>query len=80
MWKSKLQSIIAQSITEAEIVAINAYGKELVFIKILLIKLDLFKQLKLFLYYNNNGAILLAKNPIFYEYTKHIKIKYYYIR
>jgi hypothetical protein len=80
MWKSKLQSIIAQSTTEAETVAINACGKELAFIKILLMELGLFRQSKLPLYCDNNGAILLAKNPIFHERTKHIKIKYYYIR
>ncbi|CAL3961970.1 unnamed protein product [Diplocarpon coronariae] len=42
-WKSKLQSIIAQSTTEAE-------------------------------------ALLLAKNPQFHERTKHIAVKYHYIR
>jgi len=80
MWKSKLQSIIAQSTTEAETVTINIYGKELAFIKILLIELGFFKQSKLPLYCDNNGAILLAKNPVFYERIKYIKIKYYYIR
>jgi hypothetical protein len=43
-------------------------------------KLGLFKQSKMFLYYNNSGAILLAKNLIFYERIKYIKIKYYYIK
>ena len=43
-------------------------------------ELGLFRQSKLPLYCNNNGAILLAKNPVFHERTKHIKIKYYYIR
>jgi len=80
IWKSKLQFIIAQNTTEAETVAINTYRKELAFIKILLMELGLFKQSKLLLYCDNNGAILLAKNPVFHERTKHIKIKYYYIR
>jgi hypothetical protein len=42
MWKSKLQSVVAQSTTKAEIIAINALGKELAFIKILLMELGLF--------------------------------------
>jgi hypothetical protein len=29
---------------------------------------------------DNNGALLLAKNPIFHERTKHIAVKYHYIR
>jgi hypothetical protein len=32
------------------------------------------------LYCDNSGAILLAKNPIFHERTKYIKIKSYYIK
>jgi hypothetical protein len=32
------------------------------------------------LYYNNSGAILLAKNLVFHKRIKYIKIKYYYIR
>jgi len=80
MWKSKLQFIITQSIIEAETVAINTYGKELAFIKILLMELGFFRQSKLPLYCDNNGAILLAKNPVFHERIKYIKIKYYYIR
>jgi len=80
MWKSKLQFIIVQSIMEAKTVTINAYRKKLIFIKILLMELDLFRQSKLLLYYDNNGAILLAKNPVFHKHTKYIKIKYYYIK
>jgi hypothetical protein len=79
-WKSKLQSIIAQSTTEAEYVAINAATKEAVYIKQLLKELNEFKQEIFPLYTDNNGALLLAKNPIFHERTKHIAVKYHYIR
>ncbi|KFY67852.1 hypothetical protein V497_00175, partial [Pseudogymnoascus sp. VKM F-4516 (FW-969)] len=67
MWKSKLQSIIAQSTTEAEYIAINIASKEAVYIKSLLEELGHYKQKKLPLYTDNNGALLLAKNPIFHE-------------
>ena len=80
MWKSKLQSIIAQSTTEAEYIAINIASKEAVYIKSLLQELGYYKQKKLPLYTDNNGALLLAKNPIFHEWTKHIAVKYHYIR
>ena len=79
-WKSKLQSIIAQSTTEAEYIAINIAAKEAVYIKSLLKELGYYKQNKLPLYTDNNGALLLAKNPVFHERTKHIAVKYYYIR
>jgi hypothetical protein len=79
-WKSKLQTIIAQSTTEAEYIAINIAAKEAVYIKSLLKELGHYKQNKLPLYTDNNGALLLAKNPIFHERTKHIAVKYHYIR
>ncbi len=41
-WKSKLQSIIAQSTTEAEYIAINAVIKEAVYIKALLEELGFY--------------------------------------
>ena len=80
MWKSKLQSIIAQSTTEAEYIAINIAAKEAVYIKTLLKELGYYKQNKLPLYTDNNGALLLANNPVFHERTKHIAVKYHYIR
>ena len=79
-WKSKLQTIIAQSTTEAEYVAINAATKEAIFIISLLKELGYYKQSKFPLYTDNNGALLLAKNPVFHERTKHIAVKYHYIR
>jgi hypothetical protein len=79
-WKSKLQSIIAQSTTEAEYIAINAVIKEAVYIRTLLKELGFYKQSKFPIYTDNNGALLLAKNPIFHERTKHIAVKYHYIR
>ena len=79
-WKSKLQTIIAQSTTEAEYIAINIAAKEAVYIRALLEELGLYKQNKLPLYTDNNGALLLANNPLFHERTKHIAVKYHYIR
>ncbi|CAL3971483.1 unnamed protein product [Diplocarpon coronariae] len=79
-WKSKLQSIIAQSTTKAEYMAINSAAKEAVYIKQILLELGFYIQNKLPLYTDNNRALLLAKNPQFHERTKHIAVKYHYIR
>ena len=43
-------------------------------------ELDIYNQAKFPLYTNNNSTLVLTKNPIFYERTKHILVKYYYIR
>ena len=79
-WKSKLQSIVAQSTTEAEYIAINAASKEAVYIAEILKELGYYKQEKFPLYTDNNGALLLAHNPVFHERSKHIAVKYHYIR
>jgi hypothetical protein len=79
-WKSKLQTIIAQSTTEAEFIAINSASKEAVFIKQLMTELGAYKQTKFLIYTDNNSALALAKNPVFHKRTKHIAVKYYYVR
>jgi hypothetical protein len=52
---------------KAEYIIINIVAKKAVYIKSLLKELGLYKQNKLPLYTNNNRALLLANNPIFYE-------------
>ena len=78
--KSKLQSIITQSTTKAKYIAINTVIKEAIYIRALLEELGYYKQNKFPIYTDNNSALLLAKNPIFHERTKHIAVKYHYIR
>jgi hypothetical protein len=60
--------------------AINTAIKEAVFIKALLQELGHYKQDKFPIYTDNNGALQLAQNPSFYKRTKHIAVKYHYIR
>ena len=43
-------------------------------------ELDVYKQAKFPIYIDNNRALTLTKNPIFHKRTKHITIKYHYIR
>jgi hypothetical protein len=45
-----------------------------------LTELGQYRQKKFPIYTDNNGALLLAKNPVFYKRTKHIAVKYHYIR
>jgi hypothetical protein len=80
--KSKLQSIVAQNSTEIEYIAIDIAAKELEFIRNILseLKITIKAQERFLLYTDNNGALLLASNPVFYERTKHIAVRYHYIR
>jgi hypothetical protein len=78
-WKATLQDVPAQSTTEVEYMAINEACKEAVWLK------DLFAELcgddsciKLFC--DSQSAIYLTKDQMFHERTKHIDIKYHYVR
>ena len=79
-WKSKLQSVITQSTTKAEYITINLAYKEAVYIKQLLAELGYYIQEQFPIYTNNNGALLLGHNSQFHERTKHIAVKYHYVR
>jgi hypothetical protein len=58
-----------QNITKAKYIAINAIIKEAIYIKALLKELGYYKQSKFLIYTNNNSALLLVKNLIFYKQT-----------
>ncbi|GJV76306.1 retrovirus-related pol polyprotein from transposon TNT 1-94 [Tanacetum coccineum] len=78
-WMSRIQKCVAMSTTEAKYMAIAEAGKELVWLKIFLKELDR-SQTEFVLFCDNQSAIHLAKNLVFHGRTKHIKIRYHYIR
>ena len=78
-WKSNLQSIVALSTTEAEYVALTEAVKEALWIKGLLSDMGI-EQQKALVWSDSQSAISLSKNNSFHERTKHIAIKYYFIR
>lgn len=66
---------MALSTTEAEYIA----ATEAVWLKELLMELQILKQ-EVTVYSDSQNAIHLCKNPVFYERSKHIQVKYYFIR
>ena len=78
-WTSKLQKIVALSTTEAEYVAVTEASKEMVWLQSFLVELGK-KHVKCVLYSDSQSAIHLAKNPAFHSRTKHIELKYHFIR
>ncbi|GJX06270.1 retrovirus-related pol polyprotein from transposon TNT 1-94 [Tanacetum coccineum] len=68
-----------KSTTEAEYMAIAEAVKELVWLKNFLEELDR-AQTESVLFCDNQSAIHLTKNQVFHGRTKHIKIRYHYIR
>ncbi|XP_060670663.1 secreted RxLR effector protein 161-like [Ziziphus jujuba] len=78
-WKSHLQAIVALSTTEAEYMAITDAAKEAIWIKGLLSELNMLHK-AVILYSDSQSAIHLSKNPVFHERSKHIQIKYHFMR
>ncbi|KAM7491962.1 hypothetical protein LguiA_034883 [Lonicera macranthoides] len=78
-WLSQLQKIVALSTTEAEYVAMTEASKEMIWLKGLLTKLG-FRQTKNALHCDSQSAIHLAKNSAFHSRTKHIGLRYHFVR
>ena len=81
-WSSKKQSVVALSSTEAKYIAITHAAKEATWIRHLLSELysPLVLKHPLILYSDNKSAIELVKNATFHSRTKHIAIRYHYVR
>ena len=79
-WASKRQTSVAQSSCEAEYIAASEAVKEAVWIGRFLEELHQTRIYPIPLYCDNQGAIALAKNPENHQRTKHIDVRYHYIR
>ena len=78
-WMSQVQKIVTLSTTEAEYVAVTEASKEMIWLQGLLTELG-FKQEKNVLHSDSQSAIHLAKNSAFHSRTKHIALRYHFIR
>ena len=78
-WVSKIQSVVALSTTEAEYVAATEASKEMIWLQRFMGELGK-EHDKGTLYSDSQSAIHLAKNSAFHSRTKHIQLKYHFIR
>ncbi|VDC01728.1 unnamed protein product [Peniophora sp. CBMAI 1063] len=81
-WSSKKQTIIALSSTEAEYVALTHAARELLWLCRLVLKLfpEQAQVKPNVLHCDNQGAGFLAKDPVYHARSKHIEIRYHFIR
>ncbi|WVZ18008.1 hypothetical protein V8G54_005330 [Vigna mungo] len=79
-WKSKKQSTVSRSSTEAEYRALASVACELQWLKYIADDLRLKIPLPFPTFCDNQSAIQLAKNPSFHERTKHIEVDCHLIR
>ena len=78
-WQSRLQKCIALSTTEAEFIAITEGCKEIIWMKKFLQELGQ-NQESYVLYCDSQSAIHLSKNSTFHSRSKHIDVRYHWIR
>ena len=79
-WTSRKQSITAQSMTEAEYMAVSEAAKQAIWIRHFLYAIGRGLIGPTIIYEDNRGAIHLADNPVDYPKTKHIAVRYHAIR
>ena len=78
-WQSRLQRCVALSTTEAEFIAITEACKELLWVKKFLQELGVVQD-KYLLFVDSQSAIYLGKNSTFHSRSKHIDMRYHWIR
>jgi hypothetical protein len=80
LWAVRLQPTTALSTVEAEYMALAAAAQECGFIRQLLISLGIVLESATKMFEDNTGCISLANNPMTTGKTKHIDVRYHFIR
>ncbi|KAG4957026.1 hypothetical protein JHK85_043406 [Glycine max] len=79
-WASKKQATVAQSTTEAEYVAAAKATSQAIWLRRILEDMGEKQDEPTKINCDNKSTIALAKNPVHHNRTKHIAIKYHFIR
>ena len=79
-WNLRKQAIISLSTTESEYVAMTHAAKEAIWIHMFLGEVLHPLSKPMLLYCDNQSAIAVAKDDQFHARTKHIGIRYHFIR
>ena len=79
-WLSKKQATVALSTAEAAYVALSAATQEVIWLRRLLTDVGVPPEGPTVIHEDNQGAIAMAKNPVGHARTKHIVIRYHFVR
>ena len=79
-WMSKKQPVVALSSTESEYIALSYAAQETIWLRRLVESLTVKQDAASVLFEDNQGAIALCKNPKDHGRTKHIGIRYHFVR
>ncbi|CAL5333116.1 unnamed protein product [Camellia sinensis] len=79
-WSSRKQSIVTLSTTEAEFVAAAACACQAIWLKKILKELQFKEDEPTLIYCDNTSTIKLSRNPVLHGRSKHIDVKYHFLR
>jgi hypothetical protein len=79
-WSSRKQGSVAQSTAEAEYIAASTTSREAVWLRKLLSDLFRTELEPTVIHCDNQSCIKLTENPVFHDRSKHIEMRYHYIR
>lgn len=79
-WKTRKQPTVALSTCEAEYMALASTIQECLYLEQLLKGIDSYQYTPTIVHEDNQGTIALAKNPVNRQRSKHVDIKYHFIR
>jgi hypothetical protein len=79
-WLSKKQSSISLSTTEAEYISVATCCTQVLWMIQTLADLEVKYTAPIPIHCDNTSAINVSKNPVFHSKTKHIPIKYHFLR
>ena len=79
-WCSRKQGCIAQSTVEVKYIAVSDANREAIWLRKLISGLSGNRLETTVLNCDNQSSIKLMENPVFHDKSKHIEMKYHYIR
>ena len=79
-WASKKQTTVALSSAEAEYMAATSAACEATWLRKILQDVQQDSKTPTVIHCDNMSAIAMTKNPVFHSRTKHIEIRYHFIR
>jgi hypothetical protein len=80
VWSTQKQTIIALSTAEAEYIALTVVMCEILYLQALIAELYEANIPPISVYCDNQGAVALTTNNKFHARTKHIDLRYHYVR
>ena len=79
-WASKKQPVVTLSTTEAEFIAAASCACQAVWVRRMLEKLDHESAGTTIIYFDNSSTIKLSKNPVMHGRSKHIDVRFHFLR